>query len=208
MLRVIEEKQLRRVLRILLIVYKFGGNNHFIDSELRLQKIEFFFRNPDHFAYFLLNRFDKKELSIPIEELKKIIIKLMQMDELEIRIDSMRRFRYGAFEELDKTLSILSSLLFMEIDKKENHLKCTITELGIQYLKELEKEKELNWYFERIDLLYKFLEKLLPTALKNYQYLSKVYAATEWNYCIPNEINGVKKMYKKLFNEELLYEGE
>lgn len=42
MLRVIEEKQLRRVLRILLIVYKFGGNNHFIDSELRLQKIEFF----------------------------------------------------------------------------------------------------------------------------------------------------------------------
>ena len=91
---------------------------------------------------------------------------------------------------------------------QERALSCGASKLYIENIKELEKEKELNWYFERIDLLYKFLEKLLPTALKNYQYLSKVYAATEWNYCIPNEINGVKKMYKKLFNEELLYEGE
>ena len=200
---ILQENQLRRVLRILLIVDKFGGESHYLDSEVKLQKIEFFFRNPDHFSYFLLKRYEEGKIT-DCEDLKKIINELMNTNELDIRIDPMKRYKYGAYEELDKTLSILSSLQYMIIDKKGHHLKCNLTENGINYIENLKNEEELSWYFKRVNLLYTFLEKLSPTEIKKAQYQSEIYSSTEWNDIIPNEIENVKNLYKKLFGEELI----
>lgn len=192
---------MRRSFRILLIINEFSEKDIF-KHEVSLQKIEFYLRNPDHFALFLLRKYEEKKLNLQEKELKKIIQEVIFKEEIELSIESMKKYRFGAFENLNKVYSLLIGAGYLSI-QRGNSKEYKITFKGKEKIQEMEKSGEFQWYFERIRLLKFFLYNYIATELKNFQYESKVYKEAEYHDYIPNELENVKLEFMKIFKEEL-----
>lgn len=193
-----EEAQIR-CFRILLIINKFSENNIF-QSELKLQKIEFFMRNLDHFICFLLNSYE--EIGIEISVLKNEVDYILKDPLFRSKILEMKKFKYGAYEELDEHISFLRSVKLLDI-LGSNPKIYKITENGKKFIKELEEQEGFKWYFNIIEILYKYFQNTSPTKLKNIQYTSEEYVNAKWNKTIKNEFNQVIYRYKEIFQEEI-----
>lgn len=194
-----EESQIR-CFRILLIINKFSENSIF-KSELKLQKLDFFMRNLDHFVYYLLSSF--KELNFDINILKNEIDYILKDPLFKSKRLEMKKFKYGAYEELDSHISYLKSLKLLDI-LGANPKIYKITKSGELFLEELKVQEEFKWYFNIVELLYKYFKNILPTELKNIQYLSEEYLNAEWNKVIKNEFDKVENLYKEAFQEEII----
>ncbi|MGL4863881.1 MAG: hypothetical protein ACRC4T_12255 [Cetobacterium sp.] len=195
-----EEMQIR-CFRILLIINKFSKDTLF-KSELKLQKLEFFMRNMDHLICFLLSSFLEGELNIKKEDLKKEVDFMLKDPLFKSKIVEMKKFKYGAYEELDTHISLLKSLKLLRILGSQPKVY-QITSNGIEYLKEIEKQENLLWYYKMVDLLYKYFGDILPTDLKNIQYKSDEYLNARWNTSINNEFEKLKVLYNKVFQEDV-----
>lgn len=112
----------RDAVRFLLILYHCGEKpsqmslfdandyTHMIDSESKLQKIDFWLRYPDHFAAALLHCCETgKDIVQQSNDIKKIIRQIFASREPVLRWIPMRKYLRGAYEPLDEVLSFLSS---------------------------------------------------------------------------------------------------
>lgn len=189
-----------RCIRILLIINKFSENSIF-KSELKLQKLDFFMRNLDHFVYYLLSSFKKFNFEINI--IKAEIDFILKDPLFKSKRLEMKKFKYGAYEELDSQISYLRSLKLLDI-LGINPKIYKITEEGEIFLKELERQENFEWYFKIVEILYKYFKNTLPTDLKNIQYSSDKYLNAKWNETIKNEFDKVKNLYKDIFQEEII----
>ncbi|MFM0009162.1 hypothetical protein [Paraburkholderia sediminicola] len=105
----------RDALRMLFILARAGepltesatvpGALAVVDSQKKLQKLDFWVRNPDHFAYALLKAYEEQEDAGLLALAKSIA----DSKEPEIRRDAMLKYLYGAYEPLDTALAPLFS---------------------------------------------------------------------------------------------------
>jgi hypothetical protein len=76
-----------------------------LESQVRLQKLDFWVRNPDFFANELLNEYEQ----CGDVELLRQAEAILDSDEPEVRRYPMIRFLFGAYEPLDDALAVLRS---------------------------------------------------------------------------------------------------
>jgi hypothetical protein len=76
-----------------------------LESQVRLQKLDFWVRNPDFFANELLDEFER----CGDVELLHRAGAILDSDEPEVRCYPMIRFLFGAYEPLDDALAVLRS---------------------------------------------------------------------------------------------------
>lgn len=76
-----------------------------LESQVRLQKLDFWVRNPDFFADELINEYER----CGDAELLHRANAIMDSDEPEVRRYPMLRFLFGAYEPLDDALAVLRS---------------------------------------------------------------------------------------------------
>src|SRR5947208_1913739 len=114
----------RDAVRILFIIY-YCGERHLqlplfdendythtciIDSEIKLQKIDFWLRYPDHLAAALLYGCESKgEFTKQADEIKQVIRNIFNAREPTLRWIPMRKYLRGAYEPLDTVMAFLSS---------------------------------------------------------------------------------------------------
>ena len=210
-------KRDRDRVRIFLILFFFSEEckeNHMpnykklFETEIKLQKLDFWIRNPDYLAYSLLDI--AKECSIKKQEIRDIVKKIFRDREPDIRKEEMRKLLYGAYEDLDEVISFLESVDLIRFRSNKNvsldkvNKRYYITDLGVNKVESnLEKLPFLKWYEERCCLIKKYFGDKTGTQLKDIQYKVDAYAQASYGEIIPNISNHVEDKYQKIYGEKL-----
>jgi hypothetical protein len=137
----------RDIVRILFIIYFCGQvqnptlfdeytYTHVIDSETRLQKIDFWLRYPDHFANALLQEYQKNDqFRTRVQEIKQTVRSVFADQEPILRLIPMQKYLRGAYEPRDDVMTFLisrslavrkrriSKAIFFDLERK----KCSRT---------------------------------------------------------------------------------
>ena len=216
-----EEEELIRFykdrLRIFLILFFFSEeysdpeNNTLkkvFKSEIRIQAIDFLLRNPDYFAYELLNL--TKEGKIDAAEVQPIIKQIFRDKEPTIRRLEMEIFLFGAYEDIDDVISFLTSVDLIEYRSKvQTDMKVTgkeyyITEHAIDKVdKNLQSMESVQWYIQRCELIKKYFGKITGSQLKISQHKIDEYHNTTHGEHIKSITELVKNEYQEQFGEVL-----
>ena len=113
-------------LRIFLILYFFADEysdasnptyKKLFTSEVKIQKIDFWLRNPDYFSFQLLKIAREEPSRQP--EIKEIIKNIFKNKEPIIRREEMEKFRFGAYQDLDDVIAFLDSLGLIKFESNE-----------------------------------------------------------------------------------------
>jgi len=152
-------------------------------TQVALQKMDFWLRNPDYLAAFLLDRFE--ETSDP--SLREQARTILESDEPEVRRYPMLRYRFGAYEPLDEALSVLAAagLVFRRREGTPGHTRqhnYYLTDQGQSVARDMITDvPELKYYVDRVRLLVELTGGIGPSALKDMQYEQPEYADAEWH---------------------------
>ncbi len=204
-------------IRIFLILYCFSENytdpsypsrKKIFKSEVRLQKIDFLLRNPDYFAYELLNIATRDRSKK--EEIRLIIKKIFNQGEPIIRRLEMERFFFGAYEDIDNIIGFLKSIDFIDFSSKKSiNLKTIEKEYFItdtaesKVMNTISDLPSLQWYISRCELIKIYFGSLSGTQLKISQYQIDEYRETSYKNYIGSIYDLVVDDFKQLYNEEL-----
>jgi hypothetical protein len=152
-------------------------------TQVALQKMDFWLRNPDYLAEFLLDRFEETG-DLAFREQARAIL---HSEEPEVRRYPMLRYRFGAYEPLDEALSVLAAaaLVFRRREGTPGHTRqhnYYLTDKGRSVARDMIADvPELKYYVDRVKLLVELTGGLGPTALKDMQYEQPEYADAEWH---------------------------
>jgi hypothetical protein len=204
-------------IRVFLILYSFSEVyidsstptfKRLFESEVKLQKLDFWVRNPDYFSYSLLDLAEKEPEKKA--EIKDIVLKIFNDREPEIRRDDMRKFLYGAHEDINNAIGFLDSVdLIKFVSKKDVTLrsrekKYFITDFGVnKIINNLPNLPFLKWYDDRCLLIKNYFGDKNGTQLKDIQYQIDAYAQTAYGQLIPNISHLVKEKYETIYNEKI-----
>lgn len=161
-----------------------------LKAESRLQKLDFWLRNPDYLADELLNDYERSGEAILLD----IAGDILDSDEPEICAIPMVRYLFGAFEALDRALSVLVAPRLLVVTQQRSNQRVLqdnyyLTEKGQQLARQAtERFAELAWYTERALLVQALAEATghSALALARRQYLQRDYAETPLNEIIPS----------------------
>lgn len=208
----------RERLRILLILYFFSepvddpSNLHLarvFKSEVKIQKIDFLIRYPCYFCYELLAMYVEKNTPNR-EQTKKIVREIFQNDEPELKTDEMRRFFYGAYEELNEIISFLTSVNLVVFKHRKSagllniQKEYYLTHFGVEKIEQgLRKVSSAQWYFHRCELILEYFGDLSGSQLKTRQYAIEEYKDTPLNSYIADVEEHVRNQYATIFGEIL-----
>ncbi|MBF6302098.1 hypothetical protein IU459_31820 [Nocardia amamiensis] len=172
-------------------------------SESRLQKLDFWLRNPDYLADELLNDYEREQDARVLE----IASSILDSEEPEICAIPMLRYLFGAFEHLDRALSVLVAPRLLVIETRRNVTGKVIqdnyylTQKGRQIAERATAEyPELAWYTDRAVLVRALADATGHTglALRKRQYLQRDYASTPVGEIIPSIADQTRKRLAKL----------
>jgi hypothetical protein len=154
-----------------------------VHTQVRLQKLDFWVRNPDYLAFELMNEY---EAAPEVPRLLDLAAKILESEEPDLRRFPMLRYKYGAFEELDDALAplvergLLRKTQILGQDRVVEHIYFLL-ERGRQVARSIVAEAPaLGWYAERTRQVVDLVDGLGGTQLKNRQYLLRDYADTPW----------------------------
>lgn len=151
-------------------------------TQVALQKMDFWLRNPDYLANLLIDRFEETNDQELLAEARQIL----ESEEPEIRRYPMLRYRFGAYEPLDDALAVLASsrLVVRRREGSSGHIRqhnYFLTSAGRSVAREMVTEvPELRYYVDRVALVVRTVEGLGGTALKDMQYEQPEYADAAW----------------------------
>jgi hypothetical protein len=157
-------------------------------SQVRLQKLDFWVRNPDYLADELLNEYERDA----DPALLGLAEDILDSEEPEIRRYPMLRYLFGAYEPLDFALSVLRQADLVvhrargTIEHKTQH-DYYLLQRGREVAIEVAATyPELGWYATRSNLVVALTEGQGGTELKDRQYLQEEYVQTAHNNRIPS----------------------
>lgn len=152
-------------------------------TQVLLQKLDFWLRNPDYFANMLLDRLEEGGDVSLLDHAERILAS----EEPEVRRYPMLRYRFGAYEPLDSALSVLAGagLVFRRregtVGRTRQH-NYYLTALGRQVARDVvAQEPALQYYVDRVALLVEVTAGRGGTELKDEQYLQQEYAGTAYD---------------------------
>jgi hypothetical protein len=156
-------------------------------SQLRLQALDFWMRNPDYLADELLNEFETSNSAEDLEAARQILAGR----EPEIRRLPMTKYLFGAFEPLDDVLAPLvaygllahaASTSAVRVREHDYWLMPPGEEFALELL--AASPPVFGWYVDRADLIARVAGEDGGGALKNRQYLQAEYAGTQNKFLI------------------------
>lgn len=148
-------------------------------SQVLLQKLDFWLRNPDYLANELLTRYeiegDPSDLDLAGQ--------ILASDEPEVRRYPMLRYLFGAYEPLDDALAMLASpRLVLKRRTRQGPrppLDYYLTQRGRDVALAIVTDvPELAYYVERAALVADLAGGRRGSALRDIQYLQQEYAET------------------------------
>ena len=158
-----------------------------VRTQVRLQKLDFWVRNPDYLAYELMNEYEETPDE---EDLLALAAEILASEEPDLRRFPMLRHKFGAFEELDDALAplvergLIRKTQVLGQKRVVEHIYFLL-ERGREVAESLVVEAPLlNWYADRTRLVVALVDGLGGTQIKNRQYLQKDYAETTWRHYI------------------------
>ena len=200
--------------RILLILYSFSEETEDVNfprvfySEIKVQAIDFFLRNPDYLALQLLSMAQNGEKDPAV--IKSIVKKIYKDGEPDIRRVEMEKFFYGAYEDID---DIVAFLVSRGLIRYESKLRTNTTVSEKQYyltakaVASIEKAKNTlsatRWYFSRFKIIREFLGGSSGSELKAKQYQVEEYSATPYREKIQSIDEEVYEKYFELYGQNL-----
>ena len=156
-------------------------------SQLRLQALDFWLRNPDYLADELLNEYEVSRSPGLLAAARKILVDR----EPEIRRLPMTKYKFGAFEPLDDVLAPLIAYGLITHAPTTTHLRVRehdywLMPPGEEFAKELLKASPeiFGWYVQRADLIARVAGEAAGGALKQRQYLQAEYAEAKNTFLI------------------------
>ena len=173
-------------------------------TQVLLQKLDFWLRNPDYFANMLLDRYEDGGDRSLLDDAERILLS----EEPEVRRYPMLRYRFGAYEPLDSALSVLAGagLVFRRREgtpgrtRQHNYY---LTERGRRVAREIvAEEPALRYYVDRVAQLVAVTADRGGTELKDEQYLQQEYAGTAYNDRIGAIAGRVRMRLAVLRNQE------
>ncbi|MFB9369037.1 hypothetical protein [Kitasatospora albolonga] len=149
-----------------------------VRSQVRLQKLDFWLRNPDYLADELLTDFEASgEL-----RLLQLAGEILDSEEPEVRRYPMLRHHFGAYEPLDDALAVLRSAGLIArrrrgtVDRVRQH-DYYLLKAGEQVAGQIVHDAPaFSYYVDRVALVVALADGLGGTDLKNRQYLQREYA--------------------------------
>ena len=149
-----------------------------VDSQKKFQKMDFWVRNPDHFAYALLEAHREQGHALLLDNAKSIL----DSAEPEIRRDAMLKYLYGAYEPMDTALAPLFSygMAQMMRDKSTKQRMYFLLQKGLETADRILLEvPEAQWYSERAALVGEFCKGRTGEELARWQYRHPTYAGAK-----------------------------
>ncbi|WP_310391921.1 hypothetical protein [Hymenobacter sp.] len=205
-------------LRVLLILYFFSEEYlnalepslaRVFYSEVKIQKIDFLIRYPSYLCFELLRL--HKETGVPSAvDAQRIVSSIFNNGEPELRTDEMKRFFFGAYQDLDDIIGFLKSVGLVDFRKqtslglKDIRKAYFITETGVHKIQQgLANVAPAQWYFSRCQLIKQYFADASGTQLKNRQYAIEEYRDTPLGDYIQDIEARVRAEYYALFNNML-----
>jgi hypothetical protein len=151
-----------------------------VRAQVRLQKLDFWLRNPDYLADELLNDYDVSGEPYLLE----LAGSILDSEEPEVRSYPMLRKHFGAYEFLDNALAVLRSagLVAQRRRGTVNRVRqydYFLLEAGRAVAREVIREAPVfDYYVQRVALVITLADGLGGTQLKERQYLQREYADT------------------------------
>lgn len=205
-------------MRVLLILYFFSEAYaepleptlaRVFYSEVKIQKIDFLLRYPSYLCFELLRL--HQETGVPSgADVQQIVSNIFAKGEPELRTDEMKRFFFGAYQDLDDIIGFLKSVGLVEFRKqtsmglKDIRKAYFLTQDGILRIERgLANVPSASWYFDRCQLIKRYFADASGTQLKNRQYAIEEYRETPLGDYIQDIEAMVRTEYFTLFNTQL-----
>lgn len=159
-----------------------------VKTQVRLQKLDFWVRNPDYLANELLNDFENGDHDPTLLQLAG---EILDSEEPELRRYPMLRYLFGAYEDLDDALAVLrqADLVVRRKKGRPGHVVRTdyfLLEAGRALVYRIRREYEdLAWYSHRSALVVALSSGQGATELKDRQYIQEEYLNTPNGMRIP-----------------------
>lgn len=152
-----------------------------LHSQVLLQKLDFWLRNPDYLADELISRFEREGDQEDLDLARQIL----ESDEPEVRSYQMLRHLFGAYEPLDEALSVLRTPGLVIRRRRGNPGHTTqhyyfLTSNGRETAQKIvDTVPELTYYVERSRLVADLAAGRHGSALRDIQYLQPEYSDAE-----------------------------
>lgn len=168
-----------------------------VSSLIRLQKLDFWLRNPDYLADELLTEFEQGR--VPLAQIQPQIQRMLDGDSPQLHTYPMERYIYGAYEFIDDALAVLK--LYEQIDHKRAAESGALArrdyfllQKGRDTIAAMRAEiPELDWYVQQADAIGLIADAAKGTKAKRRQYLQAEYADTAHGEVIPSIIERVRE---------------
>lgn len=160
-----------------------------VRTQVRLQKLDFWVRNPDYLANELLNDYENCDKD---PSLLQMAGEILDSEEPELRRYPMLRYLFGAYEDLDDALAVLrqADLVIRRKVGRPDRVARTdyyLTEAGRDMADHIRRGyPELAWYSTRAALVVLLSDGQGATTLKDRQYLVDEYLNTPHGVRIPS----------------------
>jgi hypothetical protein len=151
-----------------------------LETQVRLQKLDFWVRNPDFLADELLNEYERSGDVTLLEQAGAIL----DSEEPEVRRYPMLRYRFGAYESLDDALAVLRSTHLVVRRKRGTGTRVQrhdyyLTQAGRDTADRIVQEAPVFAYFvDRTRFVAALADGYRGTQLKDRQYEQEEYRNT------------------------------
>lgn len=153
-----------------------------VRSELRLQAMDFWMRNPDYLADELISAVESGALA---DGFLDIAQSLLDDPEPDLHHYPMPRWFYGAYEAIDDAMALLETYGLAtfrrsgEPGSKSHRNQMFLTAAGERAVGELSADPVLGWYVRQAELVALVAGDTVGSKLKERQYKQATYAGTE-----------------------------
>lgn len=179
--------------------------------EYHLQKLDFLLRYPAYLAYELVELYrDPGDLKLERDEIMHLVRSIMLEREPEFETRPFIRFRYGAYEPLDRVEAWWTSrkLVYVRTEPRTDSRPQKyyfLTERALDAAQRLPEEvAAARWYAERAQLLQRYFGHFSPATLKNRQYTHETYRTARPGLFIPDlSISAIEAHFTTVFHESL-----
>ncbi|MCC3289822.1 hypothetical protein [Arthrobacter sp. zg-Y1110] len=153
-----------------------------VRSELRLQAMDFWMRNPDYLADELISQVEEGRLD---SRYLNVARSLLDDPEPDLHYYPMPRWFYGAYEAIDDAMALLETYglaIFRrsgEPGTRSLRNQLFITDAGSTAVTEISHDPVLGWYTRQAELVAAAAGETVGSKLKERQYEQATYAGTE-----------------------------
>lgn len=168
-----------------------------VSSLIRLQKLDFWLRNPDYLADELLTEYENG--LVPREHVQPHVVRMLSGDAPQLHTYPMERYIYGAYEFIDDALAVLK--LYGQIEHRRaadtgalSRRDYFLLDNGRDTIAAMRSAiPELEWYVEQAGAIGLIADAAKGVAAKRRQYLQTEYAETAHGDVIPSILDRVSE---------------